>query len=79
MLWWRKNLRGKQSIHSRRFRDGAALRVQHSDPIRGMLACAAALQLFGAGIGALCYFLIADKKQQHSDVSGEPIAVVSNH
>ncbi|MEW1823370.1 NCS1 family nucleobase:cation symporter-1 [Arthrobacter sp. NPDC080031] len=34
---------------------------------------------FGAGIGALCYYLFADKKQQHTDVSGEPIAVLSNH
>ncbi len=34
---------------------------------------------FGAGIAALCYYAFADKKQQHADVSGEPIAVVSNH
>ena len=34
---------------------------------------------FGAGIGALVYFLIADRKRSFEDVSGEPIAVPSLH
>jgi NCS1 family nucleobase:cation symporter-1 len=34
---------------------------------------------FGAGIGALTYYLIADRKQQFQDVDGEAIAVASTH
>jgi NCS1 family nucleobase:cation symporter-1 len=34
---------------------------------------------FGAGIGALLYFLLADRHRQYADVSGEPIAVASVH
>jgi len=34
---------------------------------------------FGAGVAAVTYYLVADRKQQHDDVSGEPIAVVSTH
>ena len=34
---------------------------------------------FGAGLGALTYYLIADRKQQFEDVDGEAIAVASTH
>jgi NCS1 family nucleobase:cation symporter-1 len=34
---------------------------------------------FGAGIGALTYLVVADRKQTFEDVSGEPIAVPSVH
>ncbi|MET0995074.1 MAG: NCS1 family nucleobase:cation symporter-1 [Mycobacterium sp.] len=34
---------------------------------------------FGAGIGALTYLAVADRKQTFEDVSGEPIAVPSVH
>jgi len=34
---------------------------------------------FGAGIGALAFFLLADRKRTFYDVSGEPIAVPSVH
>ncbi len=34
---------------------------------------------FGAGIGALAYFILADRKRVFHDVSGEPIAVPSVH
>ncbi|MFB8368331.1 NCS1 family nucleobase:cation symporter-1 [Pseudarthrobacter sp. NPDC055928] len=34
---------------------------------------------FGAGLGALTYYLITDRKQQFDDVDGEPIAVASTH
>jgi NCS1 family nucleobase:cation symporter-1 len=34
---------------------------------------------FGAGVGALTYYLIADRKQQFEDVDGESIAVASTH
>jgi nucleobase:cation symporter-1, NCS1 family len=33
----------------------------------------------GAGIGAIAYFLVADRKRTFHDVSGEPIAVPSLH
>lgn len=34
---------------------------------------------FGAGIGAVVYLVVADRKQTFDDVSGEPIAVASLH
>ncbi|MCA4135330.1 NCS1 family nucleobase:cation symporter-1 [Arthrobacter sp. M4] len=34
---------------------------------------------FGAGLAAVLYFVIADRKRQYDDVSGEPIAVESVH
>jgi NCS1 family nucleobase:cation symporter-1 len=34
---------------------------------------------FGAGVGALTYYLTADRKQQFEDVDGEAIAVASTH
>jgi len=34
---------------------------------------------FGAGVAAIAYYLVADRKQKHDDVSGEPIAVASTH
>lgn len=34
---------------------------------------------FAAGIAAVVYYLIADRKQQFDDVDGEPIAIVSTH
>ncbi len=44
------------------------------------LAPAAAFSWFiGAGIGAIAYFLIADRNRTFHDVSGEPIAVPSLH
>jgi NCS1 family nucleobase:cation symporter-1 len=44
------------------------------------LAPVAAFSWFiGAGIGAIAYFVIADRKRTFHDVSGEPIAVPSLH
>ncbi|MDQ0620370.1 NCS1 family nucleobase:cation symporter-1 [Arthrobacter globiformis] len=34
---------------------------------------------FGAGVGALCYYVIADRKQRFEDADGEAIAVASTH
>ncbi|GAA1784252.1 NCS1 family nucleobase:cation symporter-1 [Pseudarthrobacter sulfonivorans] len=34
---------------------------------------------FGAGLGALTYYLIADRAQQFDDVDGEAIAIASTH
>jgi NCS1 family nucleobase:cation symporter-1 len=34
---------------------------------------------FGAGLGALTYYLIADRTQQFDDVDGEAIAIASTH
>lgn len=34
---------------------------------------------FAAGIAAVLYYLIADRKQQFDDVDGQPVAIVSTH
>ncbi|BCW37623.1 permease [Arthrobacter sp. StoSoilA2] len=47
--------------------------------IPGLAAAAPFAWFIGAGVAALTYFAVADKKQAHDDVSGEPIAVASTH
>ncbi|MNI79610.1 putative allantoin permease [compost metagenome] len=47
--------------------------------IPGLAAAAPFAWFIGAGVAALTYFAVADKKQVHEDVSGEPIAVASTH
>jgi NCS1 family nucleobase:cation symporter-1 len=47
--------------------------------IPGLAAAAPFAWFIGAGVAALTYFAVADKKQAHEDVSGEPIAVTSTH
>lgn len=47
--------------------------------VPGLASAAPFAWFIGAGLAALTYYYVADKKQLHDDVSGESIAIVSTH